>query len=321
MKQMYPSCAKTFKEWCHLNPQYTNTFQKIGKPLLFDVSLRDGIQALTKKEQEQFTLKEKLKFYELIKTNYEPTNIEIGSIVNEKVLPVFKDSLEFLSLITMNSQLEDEEQEQVINKYILIPNKEKLQSIVSNKNVNHISFISSVSNSFQLKNTRRTLEQSDKEICEMLHLLSNTYKTDPPKVKLYVSCINECPIAGSIDNDFIVNRLLTLHKLKIDKICISDTCGSLKPDDFEYIIDTCKYFGLPMSQLSLHLHVEKGYENITESIIHMALDRNIKDFDVSLLETGGCSVTMSANKLNSNLSYELFYKSLCTYIIKKTNRI
>jgi isopropylmalate/homocitrate/citramalate synthase len=217
MKHIYPTCAKTFKEWCRLNPQYINTFQKIGKPVLFDVSLRDGIQALTKKEQEQFTLKEKLKYYELIKTKYEPENIEIGSIVSEKVLPVFKDSLELLSLLTINKQEQKQEQEQVINNYLLIPNKEKLQSIISNKNVNHISLISSVSSSFQLKNTRKTLEQSYKELCEMLSLLSDIYKTVRPKIKLYVSCINECPIAGSIDNDFIVSKLLNLYKLNIDE--------------------------------------------------------------------------------------------------------
>jgi hypothetical protein len=38
-----------------------------------------------------------------------------------------------------------------------------------------------------------------------------------------------------------------------------------------------------------------------------------------LLESGGCSVTMDKNKLATNLSYELYYKSLFTYILKKTS--
>ena len=145
----------------------------------------------------------------------------------------------------------------------------------------------------------------------------NIYRQTPPFIKLYVSCINECPISGKIDNDFIVNKLLTINKMNVDNICLSDTCGTLDLEDFEYIVDTCKSFGLPYNKLSLHLHVKNGREDIVEKIIHKALDRRIIDFDVSLLETGGCSVTMNKNQIAPNLSYDLYYKSLVNYIEKK----
>ena len=77
------------------------------------------------------------------------------------------------------------------------------------------------------------------------------------------------------------------------------------------------WFGLPSNKLSLHLHVKNGREDIVEKIIHKALDRRIIDFDVSLLETGGCSVTMNKNQIAPNLSYELYYKSLVNYIEEK----
>jgi hypothetical protein len=142
----------------------------------------------------------------------------------------------------------------------------------------------------------------------------NKYRQRPPFVKLYVSCINECPIEGKIDNDFIVNKLLMINKMNVDNICLSDTCGTLDVDDFEYIVDTCNFFGLPSSKLSLHFHVKNGREDIVEKIIHKALDRRIINFDVSLLETGGCSVTMNKNQISPNLSYELYYKFLVNYI-------
>jgi len=151
---------------------------------------------------------------------------------------------------------------------------------------------------------------------ETLNIDTNRYQE--PNIKLYVSCINECPIEGKIDNDFIVNRILQLNKLNITNICLSDTCGSLCLEDFEYIIDTCIHFGIPRTKLSLHLHVKPGREKIIETIIHNALDRKIVNFDVSLLENGGCSVTMDKDKLCPNLSYDLYYKSLVNYIIKHT---
>ena len=87
-------------------------------------------------------------------------------------------------------------------------------------------------------------------------------------------------------------------------------------EDFEYIIETCLQFGLQASKFSLHLHVKPGREHIIEKIIHKAFDYKIALFDVSILDSGGCSVTMQNDKLCPNLSYELYYKSLYNYIIK-----
>ena len=55
-----------------------------------------------------------------------------------------------------------------------------------------------------------------------------------------------------------------------------------------------------------------------EKIIHMALDRKIINFDVSLLDSGGCSITIPKENLVPNLSYELYYKSIVNYIKRKT---
>jgi hypothetical protein len=162
-----------------------------------------------------------------------------------------------------------------------------------------------------------TLEESDQDLYNMLFQLDeNKYRRFKPYIKLYVSCISDCPIEGKIDNDFIVNRLLLLNKLNVENLCLSDTCGSLEIEDFEYIIETCSFFGLHPSKFSLHLHVKPGRENIIEKIIHKALDYKIIKFDVSLLETGGCSVTMKKENLAPNLSYELYYKALYNYILK-----
>ena len=97
-----------------------------------------------------------------------------------------------------------------------------------------------------------------------------------------------------------------LNKMNVDCICLSDTYGTLNEEDFEYIVDTCAYFGFPLSKLSLYLHVSKNRELEVEKIIHKALDRKIINFDVSLLETGGCCITIYREKINPNLSYELY---------------
>lgn len=313
MKSIYPKCANSFKLWVNTNKNYKKFFKSLGDPVIFDVSLRDGLQSLSKEEQNSITTYDKINLYYNLVEKYNPKNIEIGSIVSEKILPVFKDTLSLIEI----ANYYDMQNKNEINKFILIPNHDKLKQVINNPNINYFSFITSVSNSFQLKNTKKSLKDSDNEIYEMLYDLEN--KKEKNMVKLYVSCINECPIEGKIDNDFIVYRLLNLNKMNIDDICLSDTCGTLHPEDFEYIIDTCKIFGLPMSKISLHLHVHPDKINIIEQIIHMALDRKIKKFDLSNLKSGGCSVTMNKSRLSPNLSYDLFYQALCKYIIKKTD--
>jgi len=260
-----------------------------------------------------------MEIYKDVITNYEVKNVEIGSIVSEKVLPIFKDTLHILEFA---KKYQNENQNEKINNFILIPNKEKLNTIIDNLDVKCFSFITSISNSFQVKNTKMNLKKADQETSEMLKLVHN--KTDglqPPIVKLYVSCINECPIEGKIDNDFIVNRILILSKMNVDNICLSDTCGTITVEDFEYIIETILYFGLSPNRISLHLHVKPEREDVVEQIIHKALDFKINQFDVSNIKTGGCSVTISKENLAANLSYDLFYKALCKYIFKKSNII
>ena len=313
-KKMYPTCAKTFKQLCESNQKF-NLFYKKLNPQLFDVTLRDGLQGLTKEQQQQFKFIEKVTLYHKIMFIQTPQNMEIGSVVSENVLPIFKDTFRFASYIFQYN--ENDPDKEKTNYYIVVPNQKKLKEALQNRHINNFSFITSVSNSFQMKNTKMNLKDSDTEIYEMLYKLEEMQKK--PNIKLYVSCINECPIEGKLDNDFIVHRILQLSKMNVENICLSDTCGTLEIDDFEYIIETILYFGLRPSILSLHLHVKPGREDIIEKIIHKALDYKIVSFDVSMLEIGGCSVTMVKDKLAPNLSYELYYKALCKYIIKKYN--
>jgi isopropylmalate/homocitrate/citramalate synthase len=191
----------------------------------------------------------------------------------------------------------------------LWPSVQKIDSI-NIDNINY-SLITSVSESFQIKNTKKTLNDTKIEILNIIKETTNY-------IKLYISCINYCPIEGKINNDFIINEILYYSKLNIDNICISDTCGSLSFIDFEYILNKCIEFNIDINKLSLHLHI--NYSNIDniKKILFFAFEKGITQYDVSMMETGGCSLTMNNTELKSNLSYELYYKFLVDYIIYKS---
>ena len=142
------------------------------------------------------------------------------------------------------------------------------------------------------------------------------------KTKLYISCINKCPIEGPIDNDFIINQIMNYNmNYNPDLLCLSDTCGSINADDYEYIVDTCMYFGLPASKICVHLHFNPNDQNQLKNakkIVHSSFNKKIQHFDVSKLEYGGCSMTIKKEEMLSNLSYETFYDFLKEYIDEKS---
>lgn len=304
---IYPKCTTSFMELVHSQKRLTNLYvNKIIKVRPFDVTLRDGLQALTRTEQENFDINAKKQIYGEIINKYNPRNLEIGSCVNKKVLPIFNDTEELFNYVNMNNKSK--------KHYVLIPNQEHLINAV-NFGVRNFSFITSVSNSFQHKNTRMTLNQTYSNLIIMMKYLDDL-QGENLNVKLYVSCINECPIDGKIHTHNIVSELFSLSLLKFNKICLSDTCGSLTNDEFVDIIEDTKKVGIDTKKFSLHLHVKPEREDEVEKIFHTALDYGIDEFDVSDLKTGGCSVTMDKNRLAPNLSYEQYYKFLTTYLMK-----
>jgi hydroxymethylglutaryl-CoA lyase len=260
----------------------------------FDISLRDGLQSIKK----IYSLSEKKELYHKIINKHIPTSVEIGSLVSPKILPQMKDSIELFKhtqTLCMN------------NSYILTPNYKSVQKGLEHK-IKNFSLITSVSDEFQKKNINKTLLETKKDLSKSLYLL-NIAKAK--NVKLYISCISECPIKGEIDVNIIINEIIYYlqNYNTITELCISDTCGTLKFEKFKYILDKLIHIydqkeNSKIQKLSLHLHKNKNYEE-TEKIIKYAYDNKIYKYDVSCLkDVGGCSVTMDKNKMNTNLHYD-----------------
>jgi isopropylmalate/homocitrate/citramalate synthase len=276
------------------------------RPQLFDVSLRDGLQNA---DPAKWTTNAKLEVFRDILSKETPRFMEIGSLVSPKILPIMKDSLEIHSYANTYVRMHHESHDPRL--YMLVPSLSKLQTAILH-GVRNVSFITSVSNSFQKRNTNRTLNETKTELKEMEKFV----KTYPYlRTKLYVSCIAECPIAGKQDPDYILRELLAYHySYDFDELCMSDTCGTLTFDDYEYLVDTLIHFGVPPSKLSLHLHVSETNKDEIRKILWHSFQKKICKFDVSMVETGGCSVTMHPDQRLPNLSYDLFYHFLERYI-------
>ena len=264
---------------------------------LFDVTLRDGLQSVSK----IYNLTEKKEILRNIILK-RPQAIEIGSLVSSKILPQMNNSLELYqegkeyNAILGNS----------IDLYLLIPNLKGLE-LASMNNIDNFSFITSVSDSFQKKNIGKTLVETKGQLRQMIQ---NDIITADKKIKLYISCITDCPIQGKINYIKIIDELLYYYYSyeNLDELCISDTCGTLQYDKFKRIIKELEKRQVDIGKFSLHLHNQENKQNIQDIILY-AMKKGIYRFDVSNMpELGGCSVTMKNTK--GNLSYEQIYNCL-----------
>lgn len=283
---------------------------RIVNPILFDVSLRDGIQGA---DPTQYSTATKKTIFTDIRTKYSPPKMEIGSFVSPKVLPIMEDTPELIDFCAKKSREEDNRPD----LYVLVPNKKGLLDAIRS-GAKNFSFITSVSNAFQLKNTRRSLDYKKSELQEMMEIVSTSRPNS--YTKLYISCVNECPISGLIDRDFIIYDILSSYGLVdydgeryIDEICLSDTMGTLRSGDFEYIVDGLLRFGLAKNRISLHLHIGKSNLADAKRILFACFQRGINRFDVSAVKEGGCSVSMDRANLKPNMTYEFFYETLTEY--------
>ena len=197
----------------------------------FDVSMRDGLQSLP----PTYTLKHKKIMLNRIINTYNPESLEIGSLVSPKVLPQMKDSYELYTYA--NKYYVHKNNKYIPNFYLLVPPSKKYLEIANNLNIKNISIMSSVSNKFQEKNVRMTLRETKNNIFKAVNTVKEN-KNQFDNVKVYLSCITQCPISGKIDNDLIVNELYDyLQNDGINEVCIADTCGKMLYSDFIHIID------------------------------------------------------------------------------------
>lgn len=290
------------------SPLSREVFKRIN-PILFDVSLRDGIQGA---KPSQYPTSRKIELLHSIYDKYQPKKMEVGSMVSKKILPIMADTMTIHQYVHYYPLMRGESL--LINPFVLVPNTESLIKCAL-EDIKHFSFITSVSNEFQLKNTRTGLPEQKKQLAEMMRYVKSV-QNRKWGTKLYISCISECPFSGQIPLDRIVGEILYYCSDDYGEICLSDTMGTLKNSDFTYIVNKLVEAGVDMERISVHLHINRSNTLETKLILYTCFGAGIRRFDVVSPETesGGCSVTLHRNQLKPNMTYEFFYSTLHEYL-------
>jgi hypothetical protein len=89
-------------------------------------------------------------------------------------------------------------------------------SVVKDKKTKDSNEVANLNNSVGNDSSKQEIKTIDLDVRDFLYMIDeNHYRQYPPQIKLYVSCINECPIEGRIDNDIIVIIMIMIIMITI----------------------------------------------------------------------------------------------------------
>lgn len=256
----------------------------IKKAKIIDVTVRDGLQSFPKNlsVNQRFSIVNKI-----AKLGF--NDIEVGSLVSDKIIPQMKDSIQVYDLCRKENSK--------INYHMLVSNKKGINTLMQS-NVQNICFFTSPSDSFNKKNINCTVDESFQKIKHMMEHITNDAYT-----KGYLSCVTECPYDGQVQTSKIVDSVLKLHELGMDEICLSDTLGTVQNERFFDVIS--KIDNEISGSLSVHLHQTLGKDE-WKKVVKTCIENNILSFDTSLLNLGGCPAAFSKENKSGNLDlYDL----------------
>lgn len=155
-----------------------------------------------------------------------------------------------------------------------------LENALVTKQITNVSFMTSCSNNFQKSNMNKTLNETKEELDNIFDVLKNREYINIKK-ELNVCCITECPIDGKIDMDYILHEILMYDtKYDLDEIRLLDICGSLKYDDYKYVVDALIYFGVLRTKIGVNLKMDtndvNNNKNEINKIVHYSLKNKLK---------------------------------------------
>ena len=243
-----------------------------------DVTARDGLQSL----KRVFSVEQRTKLInQLVRCGF--GEIEVGSLVNAKVMPTMANSLE-----VYNNTLDPSK----YKSFVLAGNDKSITQINENK-IKFFSLFTSPSDTFNMKNINTDVDGSFGRFKKMLSKLDSGNKHH---IKGYISCIGDCPFEGNVNVENVVITIKKFEELGVDEVCIADTIGTLRPEKLNNILKESKKF-YDHSKLSLHLHTENELTtNVWKENLKVSINNDVFKFDTSLLGIGGCPAVYSKNR-------------------------
>jgi len=221
--------------------------------------------------------------------------IDFGSFVSPKAIPQMADTGEVISKLDLEST--DTE------LLAIIANYRGAETAVSYDEISYLGYPFSVSETFQLRNTNSTIQESLQRVEAIQELCLKKGK----QLVVYISMGFGNPYGDAYDEEIVFEWVNKLVGMDIGIISLADTVGVATP---EQVYDITSYLveSLPGTEIGVHLHSTP--HNWKEKL-NAATKAGCKRFDGALKGIGGCP--MADDELVGNMNTE----SMISYFEEK----
>lgn len=212
--------------------------------------------------------------------------IDIGSFVSPKAIPQMADTADLLNSLDFSS---------TDSKLLtIVANLRGAKAAIEFEEIDYLGYPFSISQTFQMRNTNATIEESLDRVADIQSLTIKNGK----KLVLYISMGFGNPYGDPWNVDIVERYVTQLHSLGIEIFSLSDTIGVSTPDSisylFSHLIPT-----FPNVEFGAHLHTTPDK---WEEKIHTAYANGCRRFDGAIKGYGGCP--MAKDDLTGNMPTE-----------------
>ncbi|MBO6660137.1 MULTISPECIES: hydroxymethylglutaryl-CoA lyase [Roseivirga] len=221
---------------------------------------------------------------QLLKVGFD--TIDFGSFVSPKAIPQMRDTAEVLSQLDLS---------QTSSKLLaIIANLRGAEQAVSFEEISYLGFPLSISETFQQRNTNKSVGEALDQLAEIQNLCLKHNKT----LVTYISMGFGNPYDEPFNEEIVSEFVQKLSDLKISIISLSDTIGIAEPKVIKDIFKN-SITAYPTIEFGAHFH---STPQRTREKVEAALAAGCKRFDSAIKGFGGCP--MAKDDLTGNVATE-----------------
>jgi hydroxymethylglutaryl-CoA lyase len=213
--------------------------------------------------------------------------LDFGSFVSAKAVPQMADTDEVLYKLDLSNTK--------TKLLAIIANTRGAEEAAAHRNITYLGFPFSISDTFQLRNTNSTIEESLVRVQEIQDICEKNGK----KLVIYISMAFGNPYGDPYSEEIVFKWVEKMIRMGVEIISLADTVGVATPQQV-YDITRLLVSVLPNTEIGVHLHSRR--HNWKEKI-DAALQAKCRRFDGAMKGIGGCP--MANDELVGNMNTEL----------------
>lgn len=220
--------------------------------------------------------------------------LDFGSFVSPKAIPQLRDTAEVLAGLTLSKTK--------TKLLAIVANLRGAEQAAAYPQIQYIGFPLSISETFQQRNTNKTIAQAFVEVADIQKVCLDAGK----QLVVYLSMGFGNPYDDPYSPELVSQFTARLAQLGISIIAPSDTVGSSTPESiealFKHLIEA-----FPAVEFGAHLHARPGE---ADAKVRAVVRAGVQRIDGALRGFGGCP--MAADDLTGNLPTEEIIQTLAS---------